>query len=276
MPADNLLVATTSMRSSMSALKKKLSNLKIQVELFDAEISKIEGKFDNILTQADVYRARVEREAKREIRRLEKEITLTPEKISVSSPEETENADLKVAASVAIFETILRHMCGTSDDFLIASQAFLFPSVYERIMDGEDETYYLLQVPGSAKLVIERGQEHISWLRQEYDTHLTDPSTWKDAIDYIVEWWRNDALPLLYGCRDEKWDADEPLTLQEMILWKQSATERTLNFPKIFDAYEIFRRYKDDIYAASGLRAFEFQLFTYETSQTPLTPPRHN
>lgn len=266
MPADNLLIATNSMRSSMVALKKKLSNLKLQVELFDAEIDKIEGKFDNILSQANIYKSRIDREAKREVRRLEKELISLPEKITKDPSTETNTDDLEVAASIAIFEAILRHICGTSDDFLMASQAFLFPAVYERIMDGSDETYYLLEVPTSAKLVIERGKEHIAWLREEYETHLTDPSTWSDAIEYIVEWWRNDALPLLYGCRDEKWDIDEPLTLQEMLLWKQSATERALNFPKIFDAYEIFRRYRDSVYEASGLRTFEFELFTHETN----------
>jgi hypothetical protein len=42
MTADNLVYATNSMRSSVSSLKKKLSNIRVQVELFDSEIEKIE------------------------------------------------------------------------------------------------------------------------------------------------------------------------------------------------------------------------------------------
>jgi hypothetical protein len=41
-----------------------------------------------------------------------------------------------------------------------------------------------------------------------------------------------------------------------------------LNFPKIFDAYEVYRKHKDQIYANSGLRDFELKLFTFETEET--------
>ena len=265
MAADNILYATNSMRSSVSSLKKKLSNIRVQLELFDSEIEKIENKFDNILIQADIFKAKVEREMGREVRRLEREISLLskPQKDSPSSVE-TSETDLKVASSVGIMEAILRHMCGNADDFCLASKAFLFPAVYERIMAGEEEAYYLEQVPPAAHLVINRGQEYISWLRAEYDTHLTDPSTWEGAIEYVVEWWRNDALPLLYGARDEQWDIDIPLTLQEITLWKESPADRPIHFHTIFDAYEIYRKHKDEIYETSGLRAFELKLFTFE------------
>lgn len=264
MPADNLLTATNSMRSSVATLKKKLSNLKIQIELFDAEIDKVENKLENILVQADIYKCRIEREAKREVRRLARELKTMPPLYQENVSNATNEIDLKVATSIGIFETILRHMCGTADDFMAASHAFLFPAVYERIMDGSDENYYLPKVPVAAEIVISRGKEHIEWLRQEYETHLTDPETWKDAIDYIVEWWRNDALPLIYGAHDEQWDDDQPFSQQEMVLWRQSATERALHFPKIFDAYEIYRRFKYDIYETSGLHAFEIRYFSYE------------
>ena len=121
----------------------------------------------------------------------------------------------------------------------------------------------------SANLIIARGKEHVAWIREEYDTHITDPETWPVAIDYICEWWRNDALPMLYGARDEQWDLDLPLSLQEILLWKESPGDRPLNFPKIFDAYEIYRKHKDEIYGTTGLRDFELKLFTFEAEEAP-------
>lgn len=263
MAADNIFLATNSMRSSVLSLKKKLSNLKIQIEQFDAEIQKIEGKFDNILTQAEIYKSRVEREMGREVRRLEKELTLAVKGTKDDSSNQVNTADLKIASSVAIFEAILRHTCKNADDFRLASQAFLFPAVYERLMAGEEEAYYLEEIPDSAHLVVSKGQEHIAWLRSEYDTHLTNPETWNSSIDYVAEWWRNDALPLLYGAKDEQWEIDIPFTLKEMVVWRDSPAERPIIYPSIFDVYEVYRKNKDSIYESTGLREFEFRYFTF-------------
>jgi len=263
MAADNIFYATNSMRSSVLSLKKKLSNLKIQVEQFDAEIQKIEGKFDNILTQAEIYKSKVEREMSREVRRLEKELSSAAVNIKSSEESKINTVDLKIASSVAIFETILRHMCKNADDFRLASQAFLFPSVYERLMAGEEEAYYLEEIPDSAHLVVSKGQEHIAWLRSEYDTHLTNPETWAASIDSVAEWWRNDALPLLYGSKDEQWEIDVPLTLREMLVWRDSPAERPITYSAIFDAYEVYKANKDIIYESTGLREFEFKYFTF-------------
>jgi hypothetical protein len=88
-----------------------------------------------------------------------------------------------------------------------------------------------------------------------------------EAIDCIVEWWRNDALPMIYGARDEQWDIDIPLSLQEILLWRESPGDRPLNFPKIFDAYEVYRKHKDQIYGTTGLREFELKLFSFENEE---------
>jgi hypothetical protein len=268
MTADNIVIATNSMRSSVSGLKKKLSNLKVQVELFDAELDKIESKFDNILTQAEIYKSKLEREMGREVRRLERELTLVSKTIKDSSqaPQANEN-DLKVAATIGIFDTILRHMCVNAEDFRLASESFLFPTIYERVMGGSEEAYFLDEVPSSASIVIQRGQEHIAWIRDSFDTHITDPETWEQALEYAVDWWRNDALPMIYGARDDQWDIDMPLTLPEILLWRESPGDRPLNFPKIFDAYEIYRKHKDEIYGTTGLRNFELKLFTFDNEE---------
>lgn len=264
MTADNLVHATNSMRSSVSSLKKKLSNLKIQVEFFDAEIEKMEGKFEKVLTQAEIYKAKLEREMGREVRRLERELALLRKGAPGAQqvPEATDN-ELKIATSVAIVESILRLISEGADDFRLISEAFLFPAVIERIVAGTEEAYFLDEIPASATTIVNRGREYVAWIREEYDTHLTDPDAWESAVETVTDWWRNDALPLLYGSRDEQWDIDMPLTLTEMLTWRDIPAERPITYSAIFDAYEIYRKNKDFIYEKSGLRQFEIQQFTF-------------
>ena len=264
MAADNILNATNSMRSSLTSLKKKLSNLKIQVEIFEADIEKMEGKFDSIITQTEIYKAKVEREMGREVRRLERELAIlrkeTPEPKKVTNASDKE---IKIASSVAIIESILRLISEGADDFRLISEAFLFPAVIERIVAGTEEAYFLEEVPAAATTIIERGREYVQWAREAYDTHLTDPDTWESAVEYISDWWRNDALPLLYGCRDEQWDIDMPLSMPEMIEWRDAPADRPINFSAVFDAYEIYRRNKDTVYESTGLRQFELKSFSF-------------
>ena len=274
---DNLLTSTNTTRTSLTNLKKKLSKLRIQIEEFGADLEKIDTKFENVLAQAEIYKSKLEREMGREVRRLERELLLLSKSVkgNPSLPPASET-DLKVASTVGIFDTILRHMCANAEDFRLASEAFLFPAVYERVMDGAEDAYFLEEVPPAAILVISRGREYIKWIREEYDTHITDPEAWPNAIDYVVEWWRNDALPMMYGARDEQWDIDVPLSLQEILLWKESPGDRPLNFSKIFDAYEIYRKHKDETYETSGLREFELKLFSFEKEGIPQSRSRPN
>ena len=267
---DNLLTATNTTRTSLTNLKKKLSKLRIQVEEFSADLDKIDTKFENVLSQAEIYKAKLEREMGREVRRLERELTLLRAGVkSPSNGDSTNEVDLKVAATVGIFDTILRHMCTNAEDFRLASEAFLFPTVFDRVMDGSEDAYYLEELPTAAPLVIQRGKSYINWIRSQHSTHITDPETWSNSINHIVDWWRNDALPMISGARDEQWDIDMPFTLQEILLWKETPGDRPLNFPKIFDAYEIYRKHKDEIYGTTGLREFELKLFTFEAEETP-------
>lgn len=250
--------ATTSMRSSVSKLKKRLSDLRIQVETFDAEIQKIETKFDNILTQAEIYKSKLEREMGREVRRLQKELEAAKKAAPVLSAEEIISAqELNIASTISIFNSILFAIAGENDDFRLACEAFIFPVVYQRLMEGEDDAYYLTEVPVSAAVVVERGREYITWIRSNFPTHLTYPETWEEAMPHIKDWWANDALPLLYGARDDQWDIDIPFSLTEILLWHNSPIDRPLNFSSIFDAYEIYRKHKDTVYRSTNLRDFE-------------------
>ena len=260
---DNLVPATNSMRTSISGLRKKLSNLRIQVETFDAELERISSKFDNFITQTDIYKSKMEREMGREVRRLERELALLRKNsVGLQVSNTASDCELSIASTVAIFDSMLRHISQDADDFRLASQAFLFPTVYERVMQSSD--YYLDEVPASMDLVIERGREYVEWVRKEYYTHITNPETWEDAVPYISEWWRNDALPMIYGARDEQWDIDMPLSLQEMMVWRESPADRPLQFPSVFDAFEIYERSRDTILESSGLKDFEVRRFNID------------
>lgn len=268
MVQDNIIYATTQTKNVVTSLKKKLSNVRVSLENLTTELEKLEAKVENVVTQSDIYKAKVEREMGREVRRLERELALLRKNgVSPEPQVEVSGADLQVASTIGIFDSILRQMCADAEDFRLASEAFLFPAVYERAMEGNEEAYFLDKIPNSANLVIQRGKEHISWIREEYDTHITDPETWDLAIDYVVEWWRNDALPLIYGARDDQWDIDVPLSLQEILLWRESPADRPLNFSKVFDAYEIYRKHRDQVYESSGIRDFELKLFTFEAEK---------
>ena len=264
MPADNLISVTNSMRSNVSSLKRKLSNLRIQFEVFDAEIEKLEDKFDKVLTESEIYKNKLEREVSREVRRLEKEIAV----IKKSNPTAIKPAnltpnELRISSTVAILESVLRLIGEGADDFRLMSEAFLFPAVIERVVKGTEEAYLLDEVPASAHIVVKRGREYVEWIRSEYDTHLIDPEAWESAIVEVTNWWRNDALPLLYGSRDEEWDIDMPLTLAEMLQWRDSPAERPILFSSVFDAYELYRLNKDVVFETTGLRQFELKQFTH-------------
>ena len=264
MPADNLISVTNSMRSNVSSLKRKLSNLRIQFEVFDAEIEKLEDKFDKVLTESEIYKNKLEREVSREVRRLEKELaTLRKSHTNVNKPEESTLSELRISSTVAIIESILRLVGEGADDFRLMSEAFLFPAVIERVVKGTEEAYLLDEVPASAHIVVKRGREYVEWIRSEYDTHLIDPEAWESAIVEVTNWWRNDALPLLYGSRDEEWDIDMPLTLAEMLQWRDSPAERPILFSSVFDAYELYRLNKDIVFETTGLRQFELKQFTH-------------
>lgn len=262
---DNLIGATNTLRTSVSTLKKKLSNLKVEVEMFGAELESIDAKFDNLVVQSEIYKSKLERELGREVRRLERELSQLRKKIPTDLPAPANSNEIKIASTIGVFDSILRHMCKDAEDFRLGSEAFLFPAVYERVASASIDAYFLEEVPPSANVVIDRGREHLNWLRTEYYSHLTNPSTWESAIEYIVEWWRNDALPMIYGARDEQWDIDLPLSLQEMMVWRDSPADRPLQFSAIFDAFEIYQKHKDAVYVSAGIRDFEKQRFALDS-----------
>lgn len=264
---DNLVYATDTLRNSITAIKKKLSNIKIVVEQFDVELERIDAKFDKFLVQAEIYKTRLDRELGREARKLEQEIVQL--KKTITGNTETDNPqeqDARIASTIAVFESIVRFISEGSDDFRLASYSFLFPAVYEKVAKGDEEAYFLEEIPTSTLIVIKRGRDYLEWIRKECDTHLIEPESWEKYSQSICDWWRNDALPLIYGSRDEQWDIEVPMSLTEMLIWRDEPSERPIHFPKIFDVYEVYRVLKDRIYESTGLREFDLKMFSYNNN----------
>jgi hypothetical protein len=258
----------TEIDSVAAALKKKVAWVSNNLEGLDGEVDKVDSRFDKVLREIEVYKARLEREAGREVKRLERELEQARKSVFFTqTPQpETDLESLRVASTISILECVLRSICGGADDFRLASYSFLFPAVFERAVRAEEEAYLLDEIPSSALLVVQRGQQYLDWIRSECDTHLTNPKAWEDYAPLVCDWWRNDALPLLYGARDEQWDTDEPMALVEMLSWQDDVAGRPLNFSPVWDAYEIYSKYKDEVYESSGVRAFEVKMFSFNSN----------
>ena len=240
------------------------------------KINELEAHFDNFAEKmAAKSKSRIRSVTyplKKELRALRKENKQLAElaDIQLVSFDSVEQEAIAKARTIAIFESILFAIenWATDDvpatDFTPVAQAVLFKAVYVPVMCGNTD-YYMDAVPFSATEVVKRGREYVKALRSESQTPLTDTSMQLTAQQY-QQWWINDALVLLYGDRDPEWEETKPHTLEEMELWKSTDMDKTMHFPKIFDAFELTRKYGDEIRESSGLPDFTKQIM-----QTRLT-----
>jgi hypothetical protein len=251
--------------------KDSLMDLVRSMELdFQAKIRKIEEaseKIDEMYVRVEsalsTFKYRTERSAKAELKRaqirikeLEESVLLGNKADAISSEE---NVAIAKARTIAIFDAILFNICNwsvtgdTAPDFELASQAILFPAVYERVMDGKPEAYLLDNVPQCAMDVINEGREWVRLLREVSKLSLTNQSTWDEHINSLSRWWLDEALPSLYGSRDPNWEHDEPFAYQEMVTWRDCPAARPMAFPKIFDAVVAVSRYSDQMTEEVGI-----------------------
>jgi len=266
---DNLLPANKTLKNSLSSLKRKVSNLRISVEELAGDLDKFDTRLDNMTTEMEIYKARLDREMGREVRRLEKELAEAKKQLKQCLPVDLADSSesLRIASTISVLECILRHICDNALDFRLMCYAYLFPSIVERVVKGDQEEYYLDELPASAAEIVKRGREYLNWIRSECDTHLTNPEEWNTYVGTVSDWWRNDALPLLYGGRDGNWDLDVPLSLTEMMSWQDNPADRPTHFSKVFDAYEIYRNHKDEVFTDNGVRNFDLKMFTHGGKQ---------
>lgn len=233
----------------------KISNLCTEIEENTYEIQR----------GVEAYKAHVNRLSNSEVRRLRKEIK-DLETLLESTGQKVEKVtvnrvEVNKAKTLAIFDAILFNISNwsksgdTAPDFELASQAILFPAVYERVMNGE-ESYLLDSVPVSALEVVRRGREWVKYFRDVCPLSLVDPTTWKDNIESVRSWWVSDALALIYEARDPVWEEDAPFALTEMIAWRDYPANRALSFPLIYDGMGCVERHRDQIREETGLPEF--------------------
>lgn len=176
-----------------------------------------------------------------------------------------DQAALSRAKTFAIIDTILFAIenwasdDSPAPDITLASQATLFPVFLQAAGQG-DENYYLTEVPSSAALVVERGREFVRKFREEEHISVLDPTGWAVLQPILHKWWTRDAMPLLYGSGYEGWEFEEPYTLEQMMTWRDREMSRAMDFPVIFDGYELVRKYGDEIREETGLPAFSRQM----------------
>ena len=257
-------------------LAKRKDALMDQVEAleldFQAKIRKIEEAsekidemYDRVNVALETFKYRIERSASADLKRAQRRIKELEKQLETGGVQRREDVDydaIAKAKTIATFDAILFNICNwstagdTAPDFELASQAILFPAVYERVMEGDREDYIFDSMPTAALEVVKRGREWIRYFRQTYQLSLADPSMWSEHIERVAQWWLSDALPLIYGSRDPDWEHDEPFSQQEMIAWRDFPANRALAFPLIFDGMELVNRYADQIRESSGVPQF--------------------
>ena len=226
---------------------------------------KIDEMYDRVNVALETFKYRIERSASADLKRAQRRIKELEKQLETGGVQRREDVDydaIAKAKTLATFDAILFNICNwstagdTAPDFELASQAILFPAVYERVMEGDREDYIFDSMPTAALEVVKRGREWIRYFRQTCQLSLADPSMWSEHIERVAQWWLSDALPLIYGSRDPDWEHDEPFSQQEMVAWRDFPANRALAFPLIFDGMELVNRYSDQIRESSGVPQF--------------------
>jgi len=269
----------------MERFERQTRNFSEQINSFESEIdrrlttlrksiSNLELLRSQLVNAVDSYKTTCDREAKAPIRRMERELAEALKAASSTGvPLLDDNKEgLEKAKTIAIFDSILFAISNWSvdgqiaPDVELACQSVLFPIVYERLMQGNKD-YVINTVPASAMEVVKRGREQVKYLRSISEVGLATPATWESHACMVQQWWIRDALPLLYGARDDSWENDQVLSLTEMLEWRDQPASRALHFPLIFDGMELVDRYGEDIREFTGLP--EFNKNTIETRLNP-------
>jgi len=239
--------------------QRRIAMMRRKLEALDATVQQL-------YTNTNAFKSATERKARRELRLSQQENEELKKELAVLKAQmenrQVEGPEADKAKTFAIFDSILFAISNWSDDgqtapdIELASQSVLFPAVYERIMTGTDEAYILTKVPTAAAEVVRRGREFVQFFRQVCDASLMDATTWAEYARDIQTWWVNDALPLLYEARDQRWDEDEPFSLDEMIAWRDFPANRPLLYPAVFDGMELVQKYSTEIRETTGLPEF--------------------
>ena len=230
---------------------------------FEKNIQGIRLKMDDVKRAAEEYKEAIQRENQKIVRELERKHELAQRgDVSLETPTNLEG--LEKAKTISIFDSILFAIENwssdgqTAPDITMVSQSVLFPTVYERVMKG-NEDYFVEKVPIAALEVVRRGREFVQHIRDVSVAPLSDPAAWETHAELVQQWWIMDALPLIYGARDPDWEEDRQFQHVEIMEWREQPASRALDFPLIFDGMELIDRYRDQIRESTGLPEFTKQ-----------------
>jgi hypothetical protein len=242
-------------------IKKFESEIQVKIRKLEEFADKLDESQERIMIAIGSYKKQCERSANTELRRAERRIRELEKLLESGGGTPQSDVDITAVArarTFAIFDAILFNISNwsstgdTAADFELISQSILFPVVYEQVMSGP-EGYLLDTVPPCALEVVRRGREWVKHLRRTCERSLVDPDVWTRYQPSVVEWWLNDALPLIYEYRNPEWDDLEAFSQQEMIAWRDFPANRALSFPLVFDGMEMVMRYRDEIRESSGI-----------------------
>lgn len=247
------------------AIKRERDHVLNSLNKLNTKIEESELGLEKLAGAAEAYKLACERDKDKEIRVLKSEIDrLQKSKSAIAAAtEEVDITSIAKATTLSILDSIIFAIGNwstdgqTAPDVELACQSVLFPIVYEPVMKGESD-YYISTIPISALEVVRRGREFVRDLRESCDLMLTVPEVWSDRAVEVQTWWLNDALPLLYGARDD-WEIDQCFSLSEIIEWRDMPASRALHFPLIWDGMELVKKHSDEIRDASGLPEFNKQ-----------------
>lgn len=264
------------MRKSIRHIEELDTEFRRRYSQIERDLEEVEALIAATPERMEATELALKKSVKAEIRSLQQEneklrklLAKMPAEEAIS---EAEIESVKRASTLAIYDSIIFAISNwsnegdTAPDFELACQATLFPTVYERVMKG-NEDYYLEEVPVAADIVVERGREYVKHFRNVLQSSLVDPEAWEEHANSIQQWWVRDALPLIYGARADEWDDDVGLSLDEALEWRDQPASRALHFPLIFDGMELVEKHRDQIRESTGLPDFNKR-----TLQTRLQP----
>ena len=242
-------------------INKFEAEIQVKIKKLEEAANKLDEAQERILLGVALYKKQCERSSNTQLRQAERKIKELEKQLQQGGVQSMNDTDIMAVArgrTLSIFDSILFNISNWSTagdaapDFELISQSILFPAVYERVMNG-NEDYILDSMPASALEVIRRGREWVKHLRQTCERALIDPAIWAQHQQAIVQWWLDDALPLIYDVRGDDWDDIEPFSQQEMIAWRDFPANRALSFPLIFDGMETVTKLSGEIRETSGI-----------------------
>lgn len=252
---DNLLQLKCDLRAKLFSLKRKINSINLSIEGLYIEIDKIDQAFENLDCELEIYKNRISRTAGSEARKLQYKLKAFEGQTKKDLEETDAFKEILIASTVTIFDSIIYGICKNDEDLFAACYAALFPLVYSRLT-GLDKFYLLDHVPDVAMEVVSDARKEFEEICRVCDGPLTTPYNWNMASELIFDYWRDKALPSLYGKVDQKWFSDSPYSLAEIQKWRTCESERAELMPKVNDAYLIKQRLKDEVIDSNGVVGF--------------------